>query len=164
MKRVVLTGMVLVVMAGAAMPAAGQSPTYSQAAMEGLAWLEGSWDRETRRGVTTERWSRLDDGNYRGDAIVAPPDGPDRTIERLQLVLRADEVIYIAEPVGQTRTEFTLTSWNETEFVFENPEHDFPTKIVYTRTGDGTMTATISGPDANGDTQEIDFNFTRRDG
>ncbi len=164
MKRIVVLGLTLTLFVGGSLPSAtAQSPTTSEAALENLAWLEGAWDRETRRGTTTETWTRLGGGNYSGDATATPRDGgAARGVERLQIALISDEVVYIAEPINQSRTEFKLTSWTESEFVFENPEHDFPQKIVYLRTGESTFTATISGPDANGDTQEIDFPFTRR--
>ena len=43
-----------------------------------------------------------------------------------------------------TLIEFKLTTLEENRAVFENPEHDFPTKIVYERDGD-MLTAIVSG-------------------
>ena len=53
---------------------------------------------------------------------------------------------------------FTATEVAENLLVVEQPEHDFPQKVVYRREGDA-LTATISGPAGDGQEQSIDFNY-----
>ena len=66
---------------------------------------------------------------------------------------------YVAKPSRQAEAVFTASSASATEVVFENPTHDFPKKVIYTRTGDG-LTAAIEGP-MNGKTRRIDFQYKK---
>jgi hypothetical protein len=46
----------------------------------------------------------------------------------------ADEdgrVAYIASPSDQATTTFPLISVTDGEVVFENPDHDFPHRVIY---------------------------------
>jgi hypothetical protein len=38
-----------------------------------------------------------------------------------------------------------MTSDSENNFVFENPKHDYPQKIVYKKATENSLVATISG-------------------
>jgi hypothetical protein len=46
------------------------------------------------------------------------------------------------------------------EIVFEDPEHDFPQKITYRRSGADSLYARVEG-DRNGRQQPIDYAFKR---
>ncbi|HMB69863.1 MAG TPA: hypothetical protein VKU85_11145, partial [bacterium] len=48
----------------------------------------------------------------------------------------------------------------ESRFVFSNPDHDFPQRVVYVREGDDGMLARIEGT-MNGEERGIDFRFRR---
>ena len=71
------------------------------------------------------------------------------------------EIVYIASPSQQTQTAFKLTSLRNGEAVFENPEHDFPKKIVYARQPDGSLLAAIEGPGRDGKTRRVEYPFKR---
>lgn len=55
-------------------------------------------------------------------------------------------------------TDFKLTRMSAQEATFENPAHDFPTRITY-RNADGTLTARIEG---NGTEKEKPQEFNYR--
>jgi hypothetical protein len=42
-------------------------------------------------------------------------------------------------------TDFKLTRASATEVVFENPQHDFPKRIIYRKGADDSLTASIDG-------------------
>ena len=112
-----------------------------------LDWLAGHWEHESA------------DGSSRNEELWLAPAGGmmlgvNRTIEDGRAVffefLMIREVngrtAYLAMPGGQTPpTVFPLveTSASMTA-IFENPDHDFPKRIVYQRTGDD-LTATLTG-------------------
>ena len=49
-------------------------------------------------------------------------------------------------PNGRTpATDFTLTTIDADNAVFENPTHDFPKMIRYTKRADGSLEAVVSG-------------------
>ena len=70
--------------------------------------------------------------------------------EFLRIVERNGGLVYIAQPGGRPPTEFALTRISGESATFENPAHDFPKMIRYTKRNDGTLEARVSdGTDAN---------------
>ena len=62
---------------------------------------------------------------------------------------------FIPQPGGAPATCFALVSWEDGRAQFENPDHDFPQRITYSRDGD-RLTATISDMT---DTQVMQFGW-----
>ena len=75
--------------------------------------------------------------------------GPDTlSSETVSLQQTASGVFYIATVKGQNNDKsvpFKLTSATTTHLIFENPTHDFPQKITYTKISADSMVAEISG-------------------
>jgi hypothetical protein len=65
--------------------------------------------------------------------------------EYLRIVERDRGLVYIAQPNGRPPTEFVLTAMTADSATFENPAHDFPKMIRYTRRPDGSLEARVSG-------------------
>ncbi len=129
-----------------------------------LAWLEGEWQRDTRRGVAIARWERVPDVGLVGEAAIIPT-GTDTEIpgEALLLVTMGADTFYIARPAENPYpTPFRLVSLTDDTAVFENPTHDFPQRIIYRRISDDAMTASIEGPGDDGQVRRVDFEFVRR--
>jgi hypothetical protein len=85
----------------------------------------------------------------------------DKTVEfeYLRLEQRADGVYYVAHPKARCPgTDFKLTRASATEAVFENPQHDFPKRIIYRKTADDSLTATI---DAGEGSKAMSFAYKR---
>jgi hypothetical protein len=66
---------------------------------------------------------------------------------------------YVARPSGQPEATFTAVRVSSDEIVFENPTHDFPTRIIYRRQSD-RLAAAIEGR-VNGQARRIDFPYTK---
>ena len=84
----------------------------------------------------------------------------DKTVEfeYLRIEQRADAIYYVAHPKARCPgTDFKLTRASATEAVFENPQHDFPKRIIYRKTDDG-LTASI---DAGEGTKAISYVFKK---
>ena len=120
-------------------PARGIPARISQ-----VAWIAGNW-RGTRGPATIEeRWTA-----GAGGAMIAMS----RTIEKdamtefefLCIAERDGSLVYSAMPNAAAPTHFVLTSIDARTATFENASNDFPTKIQYALTPDGTLEATISG-------------------
>jgi len=85
----------------------------------------------------------------------------DKTIEfeYLRIEQRADAIYYVAHPKGRCPgTDFKLTRASATEAVFENPQHDFPKRIIYRKGADDSLTASI---DAGEGTKAMTFAYRR---
>ena len=54
-----------------------------------------------------------------------------------------------------------LTSLRNGQAVFENPQHDFPTKIVYGLQADGSLLAAIEGPGRDGKPRRVEYPYKR---
>lgn len=53
--------------------------------------------------------------------------------------------MFTALPCGQRETTFTEFRRGGTEIAFENPEHDFPQRVLYRLQGNTRLLASIEG-------------------
>jgi Domain of unknown function (DUF6265) len=108
-----------------------------------LAWLAGTWRGGDGPVSFEERWTPPAGGamlavsrTLKGDRMVA--------FEFLRVIERDGALIYIAQPNGRPPTEFTSTAITADSVTFENPTHDFPKMIRYTKRANGTLEAVVS--------------------
>lgn len=125
-----------------------------------LSWMAGCWTISSPSRTVTEFWLPPAGGTMMGISRTVVKD---RTTEHEFLILRAGAkgLEYVAKPSRQAETIFTATRISSSEAVFENPAHDFPTRITY-RVAEGGLVATIDG-NLNGKPRAIDFTFQRGD-
>ena len=121
-----------------------------------LAWLSGCWQYTAGSRTITEYWLPPDGGTMLG---LSRTVSGGQTLEHEFLLLRvgARGIEYVAKPSGQAEAVFTATKVGPGEVVFENPTHDFPTRITYRKT-DGGVVATIDGM-MKGKPRTIDFRY-----
>jgi hypothetical protein len=125
-----------------------------------LAWVSGCWQRVARNGQTIdEQWMapRTEmmlgmSRTVRGDSLIE--------YEQLRIFERGGRAVYYAAPVRQTPTEFVAASVSDTLVVFENPQHDFPQRVIYRKRGADSLIARIEGT-VNGTARGIDFPYSR---
>jgi hypothetical protein len=127
---------------------------------EDVAWLSGCWAFTRSGRHVIENWTPAEGGTLVGVSRTVA-DG--KTIEYEFLLIRsgATGLEYVAKPSGQAEATFTATKATATDVVFENPAHDFSTRILYTRNGD-TLLAAIEGP-RNGQKRRIEYPYARVD-
>lgn len=122
--------------------------------LKDFTWLAGS---RTMAGpvLIEERWtdpaSNMMLGvsrTVRGEKVVE--------FEFLRIEARADGLYYVAQPGGRPPTDFKLTKWDGTEAIFENPQHDFPKRVIYRRLPDNVVSAKV---DAGAGTRGQEFTF-----
>jgi hypothetical protein len=126
---------------------------------DSLGWLTGCWERRTPSSVVEEHWSPSNAGTLLGFSRTVRRD----TVveyEFLRLYSVGDTLVYEAHPSRQARTEFRAIPPFEPEIVFTNPTHDFPTKVVYRRSGTDSLVARIEGM-RGGQLRTISFPFRR---
>lgn len=113
---------------------------------EELSWLVGYWLAEDGDRREVEHWKadgpalRGRSESWRGGELVHH--------ERLQIVATPQGIVYRADPATQAGHEFPLVEHGVGLARFEDPSHDWPQRIVYTRDGD-ELTATVSGGSGN---------------
>jgi hypothetical protein len=126
--------------AGFAADATAPKPTLAT-----VAWLAGPWRFERNGRLVEEQWLAPAGRTMLGMSRTVVNG---RTVEHEFLLLSEDargDIVYVAKPSQQPEASFTLTRASETEAVFENLQHDFPQRILYTLQPDGSLLAAIDG-------------------
>jgi hypothetical protein len=124
--------------------AAPLASNKAAATINDAAWVGGHWASEGASTVE-ERWMPPGGGTMhavartmRGTTLAA--------FEFLCIVERDGSLVYTAMPNGRSpATDFTLTQLTPDSLTFENPQHDFPKVIKYTKKADGSLETAISG-------------------
>ena len=124
--------------------AAASAPERPAPTVSDLAWLAGSWSGTEGKVKTEEHWTPPAAGTM---LAVGRTISGDKTvfIEYLRIETREDGLYYVAMPGAKTPTDFKLKRLAEGEVEFENPQHDYPQRILYRRNPDGSLTARIEG-------------------
>lgn len=111
--------------------------------VESLAWLAGSWGSASGATETEEHWTAPKAGSLLGMNRTTR-GGKTVMFEFLRIEARPDGVYYLASPGGRPPTPFKLKEAVKEKVVFENPEHDFPQRILYWKSG-SSLCARIEG-------------------
>ena len=95
--------------------------------------LEGTWKMNTKRGAICEEWKKMDNNYLQNKGYMIK--GNDTIIsERVALTNTAAGIFYTSTVEDQNNKQpiaFKMTGSENNSFVFENPAHDFPKRIVY---------------------------------
>lgn len=137
--------------------AAAQAPKLT---INDLSWLAGCWEGNVRGRHIDEQWMKPAAGLMLGMARTIAP-GKATEFEFTQI--REDKtgsIYYVAKPSGQAEASFKLIKLENKEVVFENPEHDFPQRVIYRLQPDGSLFARVEAT-VNGQTRGIDYPYKR---
>ena len=138
---------------------------YSQEkedSIEDLRFLAGAWEMNVpeRELTITEHWMQPLGGGMVGMGRTVVGEKM-KSWESLRMVQTETGIEYIAKPSeNQQETTFKLTKLTPTEAVFENPEHDFPQRIIYRLIDENSLTARIEGT-RDGQTRSMDIPMKR---
>jgi len=124
--------------------------------LKNAEWLIGRWENNSPDGNLSETWEKDGDMAFMGESyfVIA---GDTVFEEHIRLTQTEDGLVYSPTIPGENNgkpIDFTLKHASEKEMVFENPKHDFPTKITYMLKGD-SLIATISGKRAGREEKEV---------
>lgn len=125
-------------------------------------WLIGTWENKTARGTMYESWHKANDKALKGKSYRV--SGKDTMVfEQLQLVQEEGRLVYIPIVNGQNNgmpVRFPAKAISTTQLLFENPQHDFPQTISYTKISADSLVAEISGL-RNGQQRKQTFKMRR---
>lgn len=125
-----------------------------------LGWLSGCWEATRHGREINEQWMKPAGQTMLGMGRTVA-DGKTREYEFLQIREEQDGAIYyVAKPSGQPEGSFKLIKLQNREATFENPEHDFPQRIIYRLQPDGSLFARIEGT-FKGQQRGIDYPMKR---
>jgi hypothetical protein len=134
------------ILCGLLLAAAGAAHAGPCRSLADLRWLLGEWRTAAGDRIVTETWREASPVTFEGrgetrrrdsDAVL---DGED-----LRLVAMSGAVFYVAKVAhNDFPVAFRLTGCAPGRLVFENPGHDFPQRLEYTRQPDGGLEVVVS--------------------
>lgn len=114
-------------------------------------WLAGYWLSCEGDRQTVEVWIADETG-----ALVGMNQSVG-SFEHLRIATTDEGYAYVASPGGAPSTSFLMKRDEKERAVFENPTHDFPQRVLYSRDGD-ELTARIEGV-VNGKAESMQWRF-----
>ena len=166
---VAMTAAILLGTAGCTSTQVAAPPTTEPAggpvgidAVNALAWMAGTWTGTDENGVEMEEtWSSPKGGMLLGTHRDIA-DGKVVEFEELRIDTAGETATYWASPMGAPPVPFRIKELGPGHrVVFENPEHDFPQRILYWIGADGLMHARIEGPEKKGGEKSMEWAWTR---
>ena len=109
------------------------------------SWIGATWVGQGKTTTVEERWTPPSGGSMLAISRTMR-EGIMSAFEFLCIVERGGTLIYSAMPNGRTpATHFTLTSITDDAITFENPAHDYPKMVKYSKLPDGSLQTMIAG-------------------
>lgn len=109
------------------------NPGHDGETFKKLYALEGTWKMSSKRGGIYEEWKKIDENYLQSRGYMLK--GTDTVItERVALKNSLLGIFYVSTVEDQNDKQpvaFKMTKADDKMFVFENPQHDFPKRIVY---------------------------------
>ncbi|GEM_PF-1171284 len=128
-------------------------------AVTDFAWLAGCWDGSSAGREYLEQWMKPS-GQIMLGMSRSVINGKTREYEFVQIREQDGGIFYVAKPSGQAEASFKLVKNENHEAIFENPQHDFPQRIIYKLEKDGSLAAAIEGM-SKGQLKRIGFPMRR---
>jgi len=110
-------------------------------------WFIGSWENISKEATFKEIWKTKNDSSFVGESFVIV-EKDTVFYEKIDLFESNDSLSYKVSVKDQNKEKpvsFYLTKSDDKELTFENPKHDFPNKIVYTKITNDSLVAVIYG-------------------
>ncbi len=125
----------------------GTKETKKEMLIDKAQWLLGEWSNTSPEGTVVEKWAKQNDSTYLGNAFFVV-EGDTVSSEIVTLEQKGAELFYVPTLEDQNDgnpVTFKLSEITDTKMVFENPTHDFPQKITYSKVDAENIMAEISG-------------------
>ena len=106
-----------------------------------MEWIIGTWEENYPNGERFhEAWEKVNDTFFTGKGAYLM--GNDTAFKEKLAILVKDTAIYYR--VNNT-VHFRLISNKEGDHIFENPQHDYPQRIIYKHQSEDVLFARIEG-------------------
>jgi hypothetical protein len=139
---------------------ASQNKNISESTFGKLGWIVNKWMYKEGDNVTFENWVKLNDELFSGESYTVK-DGDTILNEQLKIEKIGDDVYYTAiVKHNPGPVHFKLIEHGENKAVFENPEHDFPNRIIYELKEGNFLYARVEGKNKKGEDVTGEFFYT----
>ena len=128
---------------------------------EKLSWIAGQWVWVDNESVIYENWVKNNDGSFSGESFTVK-NGKTVFSEQLKIEKSGEDVFYIAVVKHNPGpVSFKLVKLGDKKAVFENPEHDFPGRIIYELKNNGSLCARVEGKNKKGKEVFSEYFYSR---
>jgi len=113
----------------------------------GNDWLLGKWENKSDEGSLLEIWKKANDSLFIGESYFIKEKDTLHS-EKIELKQKGENLFYISTIKGQNNDKPITFKHNieiEKQLVFENPNNDYPKKIIYSQISKDQMIILISG-------------------
>jgi hypothetical protein len=128
----------------------------SPATLSDLSWMSGYWLSCDGGREVSETWSDPRGGVMAGVTLTVGRSGRG-SVEFTRIARAGEGLAFLAQPNGIAPTAFPLIEATLNRAVFENPDHDFPQRVIYARDGE-TLTGRIEGT-SDGQAQSMTWTY-----
>jgi hypothetical protein len=137
------------------------TPPVAPSDIDKLGFIAGCWTMVRPNGTKIdEQWFAPSGGAMVGMSRSVR-DGKLREYEFMRIAPGDDgKLRYVAIPSGQPEAAFPVKDIADGAVTFENPEHDFPQRILYRLVDKDTLVARIEGS-VGGQARSADFPYKR---
>ena len=127
-----------------------------------LRWLEGTWRGDIGDRQFEARYTSAEGGQILS-ASKYTKDGKPAGFEFERFEEQGDSLVLTPFPEGKSSVSFRLAELDPKgrRAVFENLDHDFPTRLSYQRVEDGKLLILVSGPGEDGQDLVLTYALTR---
>jgi hypothetical protein len=142
-------------------PSATSSPHPAAGSrVSDLAFMAGCWRGVTRSGTTIEEFYTAPSANLIVGVTRYVRDGRAVDFEFTRIDQTDSGAVITPHPKGVRSVSFAPKVLESNRVVWENPAHDFPQRIVYTRVAADTLVARIEGKTPRGE-RSLEWRMTR---
>lgn len=111
---------------------------------DSIDWLIGNWKGRSQEGIVIEKWKRMDNDSFIGEGYIVV-QGDSVVREHIVMMPFSKFWVYIAQVNQQPPVLFTLVKNENGKLIFENKEHDFPQRIMYSRLDEDRLKIRVEG-------------------
>ena len=158
-----LTLLCLSLIAAACTPTPEKQTNEAVADLKAFEWLQGTWMKDSKNGQLFETWTKTNDSLFSGMSFMIAK-GDTVFSEKIRLQLKDGAIFYIPTVSDQNEGQpvpFRLVADTNGVFIFENKEHDFPQRILYSNPAPDSLHAQIEGSE-NGVFRKQEFPMTKK--
>lgn len=130
-----------------------------------LKWLLGTWVNQDGDAYSQETWSMENDSTFTAYSFVEMNKKEIVFAETMALEKKGEDLVLTvasASEDGARPVSFNMISIDSGRVIFENRNHDFPQRIVYTYPAKDSLHAWIEGLE-DGTSKKVDFSFNRKE-
>jgi hypothetical protein len=113
-------------------PLSAQEGAREGSPLRAFAWMPGCWQGTLSNGALYEEWWMPEAGGLMQGVARMTRDGRTITFEFMVLRVETGTPVFMAQPAGAAApTRFPLVDDAGGRWTFENPQHDFPQRVIY---------------------------------